>query len=123
MHSPFVTVFSCLGQPIPPDRNTLAHAGGTIYTSDYANNGTAESANTVVDTLKGRRVYLFCNHGVLAIGDSLRDARYIVSIIEFCAKIQYQAMLPGEPEQVPGQYLNELSDHYRSQLKNYNNYS
>lgn len=104
-------------------RNTLAHAGGTIYTSDYANNGTAELANIVVDTLKGRHVCLLRNHGVLAICDSLRDARYVVSIVEFCAKIQYQAMLLGEPEQVPEQYLNEPSDHYCSQLKNYNNYS
>jgi len=116
-HSPFATVFACLGKPIQPYHNTLAHAGGTIYPSEYANNGTEELAQTVVDTLNGRRACLLRNHGVLAIGDSIRDARYVASIVEFCAKMQYFSMMIGNPETVPGSALSELSDHYRSQLQ------
>lgn len=116
-HSPFATVFACLGEPIRPYHNTLAHAGGTIYPSEYANNGTEELAQTVVDALNDRRACLLRNHGVLAIGDSIRDARYVASIVEFCAKMQYFSMMVGEPETVPDSELSELSDHYRLQLQ------
>jgi L-fuculose-phosphate aldolase len=116
-HSPFATVFACLGEPIRPYHNTLAHAGGTIYPSEYANNGNEELPRTVVDTLADRRACLLRNHGVLAIGDSIRDARYVASIVEFCAKMQYFSMMLGDPEPVAESDLLELSDHYRSQLQ------
>ncbi|MFB6225414.1 MAG: class II aldolase/adducin family protein, partial [Candidatus Paceibacteria bacterium] len=94
-----------------------AHAGGTIYPSEYANNGTEELAQTVVDALNDRRACLLRNHGVLAIGNSIRDARYVASIVEFCAKMQYFSIMVGEPEKVPDSELSELSDHYRLQLQ------
>jgi L-fuculose-phosphate aldolase len=116
-HSPFATVFACLGKPIRPYHNTLAHAGGIIYPSEYANNGTEELAQTVVNALDGRRACLLRNHGVLAVGDSIRDARYVASIVEFCAKMQLFSVMIGNPEEVPESELSELSDHYRSQLQ------
>lgn len=116
-HSPFATVFACLGEPIRPYHNTLAHVGGTIYPSEYANNGTEELAQTVVNALNDRRACLLRNHGVLAIGDSIRDARYVASIVEFCAKMQLFSVMIGNPETVPESELSELSDHYRSQLQ------
>ena len=116
-HSPFATVFACLGESIKPYHNTLAHAGGEIFPSQYANNGTEELAQSAVNALEGRRACLLRNHGVLAIGDSLQDARYVASIVEFCAKIQYFATSIGNPDIVPETDLSKLSDHYRSQLQ------
>lgn len=116
-HSPFATVFACLGKPIRPYHNTLAHAGGTIYPTEYANNGTEELAQTVLNALDASQACLLRNHGVLAVGTSIRDARYVASIVEFCAKMQFLSVLIGNPEEVPESELSKLSDHYGSQLR------
>lgn len=115
-HSPFATTFAALGDDIRPYHNSIAHAGGTIHVTEYANNGTEELAREVVAEMDGKRAVLMRNHGVLAGGESLEDALYVSSIVEFCARVQYQAQLLGEPEPVDDSDLAYLSEHYHRQL-------
>ncbi len=65
----------------------------------YATFGTAELAVTAVRGLEDRRATLLANHGVVALGASLRDARAVAIEVENLAR-QYLALLAAGLEPV-----------------------
>jgi L-fuculose-phosphate aldolase len=77
----------------------IALAGGDIRCMPYATFGTAELAETAVRGLDGRRATLLANHGVIAIGDSLRAAHAVAFEVENLAT-QYLALLAAGLEPV-----------------------
>jgi len=115
-HSPYATVFSCLGEPIPPTHNLLAYLGGEIQVAEYANNGTELLGENAAEALKDKKAVLLRNHGVLTGGEDAEDAHYAASVIEFCAEMHYRARSIGEPEQVDSNKLEELESYFEIQL-------
>ena len=91
-HSPRATALACAGRGIPPFHYMIALAGGDIRCVPYATFGTAELAAAAVRGLEGRRATLLSNHGVLAVGASLRAAHSVALEVENLA-VQYLAML------------------------------
>ena len=91
-HSPRATALACAGRGIPPFHYMIALAGGDIRCMPYATFGTAELAETAVRGLEGRRAALLGNHGVIAIGGSLREAHAVAVEVENLA-VEYLAML------------------------------
>jgi len=91
-HSPQATALASAGRGIPAFHYMIALAGGDIRCVPYATFGTAELAESAVRGLKGRRATLLANHGVIAIGDSLRAAHAVALEVENLAT-QYLAML------------------------------
>lgn len=91
-HSPRATALACAGRGIPPFHYMIALAGGDIRCMPYATFGTAELARTAVRGLEGRRATLLGNHGVIAIGGSLREAHAVAIEVENLAT-EYLAML------------------------------
>jgi L-fuculose-phosphate aldolase len=91
-HSPRATALACAGRGIPPFHYMIALAGGDIRCVPYATFGTAELAETAVRGLEGRRAALLGNHGVIAVGGSLREAHAVAVEVENLAT-QYLAML------------------------------
>ena len=91
-HSPRATALACAGRGIPPFHYMIALAGGDIRCMPYATFGTSELAETAVRGLDGRRATLLANHGVIAIGDSLRAAYGVAVEVENLAS-QYLAIL------------------------------
>ena len=98
-HSPHATALACAGRGIPPFHYMIALAGGDVRCMPYATFGTAELAETAVRGLDGRRAALLGNHGVIAIGRSLRDAHAVAVEVENLAG-EYLAMLSAglEPQ-------------------------
>jgi L-fuculose-phosphate aldolase len=92
-HSPEATALACAGRGIPAFHYMIALAGGDIRCMPYSTFGTAELASAAVHGLDGRRATLLSNHGVLAVGASLRAA-YAVAL---------------EVENLAGQYLSLLA--------------
>jgi L-fuculose-phosphate aldolase len=70
----------------------IALAGGDIRCMPYATFGTAELAESAVRGLDGRRATLLGNHGVIAIGSSLKEAHAVAVEVENLAS-EYLAML------------------------------
>jgi L-fuculose-phosphate aldolase len=99
-HSPCATALACAGRGIPPFHYMIALAGGDIRCTPYCTFGTAELAESAVRGLEGRRATLLGNHGVMAVGSSLRDA-HAVAI---------------EVENLAGEYLSMLSAGLQPQL-------
>jgi L-fuculose-phosphate aldolase len=98
-HSPNATALACAGRGIPAFHYMIALAGGEVRCMPYATFGTAELAVTAVRGLEDRRATLLGNHGVIAIGRSLRDALSVAIEVENLAR-QYLALLAAglEPE-------------------------
>jgi L-fuculose-phosphate aldolase len=98
-HSPHATALACAGHGIPAFHYMIALAGGDVRCMPYATFGTAELAVAAVRGLEDRRATLLANHGVIAIGASLRDAHAVASEVENLAR-QYLALLAAGLEPV-----------------------
>jgi L-fuculose-phosphate aldolase len=87
-HSPRATALACAGRGIPAFHYMIALAGGDVRCTPYATFGTDELATNAVRGLDGRRAVLLGNHGVLAVGGSLRAACAVAFEVENLA-LQY----------------------------------
>jgi L-fuculose-phosphate aldolase len=87
-HSPRATALACAGRGIPAFHYMIALAGGDVRCTPYATFGTDELAANAVRGLEGRRAVLLGNHGVLAVGGSLRAASAVAFEVENLA-LQY----------------------------------
>jgi len=109
-HSPFATAFATLGKPIAPCHYLVATVGDEVAVAPHATCGTDDLGQAVTDVLgTAYDACLLQNHGVLAVGDSLQDALDNAMIVEFCARIQYQAELLGEPDYLSEAELRRLA--------------
>lgn len=112
-HSPGATALACAHRGIPAFHYMIALAGGEIRCMPYATFGTAELAVTAVQGLAGRRATLLGNHGVLAIGSSLREAQAVALEVENLAT-EYLAMLAAglEPVLLDEKELDRVIDRF-----------
>jgi len=99
-HSPRATALACAGRGIPPFHYMIALAGGDIRCTPYHTFGSEELAQGAVLGLEGRRATLLGNHGVMAVGASLREAHSVAL----------------EVENLAGEYLDMLSAGLQPQL-------
>lgn len=87
-HSPYATAFAVENKEIP---NKLAEmeywTDGAIPVSRFAKLGSSELGVFAAETLKNRRTCLLERHGVLAIGDSIKDAYLRAIYVEDAAQI------------------------------------
>jgi len=117
-HSPYATTFASLNQSIPASHYLVFFIGDKIPVADYATPGSDELGQFAADALsEDYNACLLKNHGVIAIGDNVENALEIALMVEFCARIHYQATSIGEPEIVPDESIQEL----RSGLAEYQN--
>jgi L-fuculose-phosphate aldolase len=112
-HSPRATALACAGRGIPPFHYMIALAGGDIRCMEYATFGTAELAVAAVRGIEGRRATLLANHGVLAVGATLRAAHAVAVEVENLAS-QYLALLAAglEPRLLDAAELARVIDKF-----------
>lgn len=98
-HSPYATAFAVVHRPIPPVLiETQIFLGGEVACAAYAPPGTRAVGENAVPCLRdGRGGCLLNNHGVLAVGKDLNEARTRAQYIEDSARIYYYALQVGEP--------------------------
>lgn len=88
-HSKYATIFACANMPIPPVHYIIADIGREVAVAPYAPYGTKELADNAVAALKDSNGILLANHGVLAVGSSLKDAFRRAEVIEEVAHLAY----------------------------------
>ena len=98
-HSPYATAFAVVHKPIPAVLiETMMFLGGDVACAEYATPGTFAVGENAVPCLKdGRGGCLLNNHGVLAVGRDLNEARTRAQYIEDSARIYHYALQVGEP--------------------------
>ena len=116
-HSPYATTFASLGQSIPPSHYLISFIGDEIPLAGYATPGSEELGQHAADALADSyNACLLKNHGVIATGNDVENALETALMVEFCARIHYQAVSIGEPVVVPDESIEDLRsglDEYR----------
>ncbi len=97
-HSTYATVLACLRKSIPAFHYMIAEAGGeTIRCADYATFGTQALSDNIVMAMKDRNACLMANHGMLVVGENLRETLDFSRQVEELAKQYVLALQIGEP--------------------------
>lgn len=102
-HSIYASAFACTGQAMPVISTELAAlVGGTIRCAPYSKAGTDEFALAALDTMGSvDQAVLLQNHGVTALGRTLKEAYAIAVGLEEAAMIFYLARQMGTPIVIP----------------------
>jgi L-fuculose-phosphate aldolase len=114
-HSMFATTLSCLGFEIPAVHYMIAAAGGeNIRCAPYATYGTQEIADLAVRALAGRNACLLANHGMIAVGPSLKKAMWLAAEVETLAAQYWRALQIGKPNILPKAEIQRVIDKFRT---------
>jgi len=101
-HSPYASTFASIAEPIPDTHYLIAFIGDKVPVAGYATYGTEELAELALDALGGEyNACLLQSHGVLAVGPDGESAFEVALMVEYCARIHYQALSIGEPVGLP----------------------
>ena len=94
--------------PVPgPLTDRLSDAAG------YATYGTADLADLALDALgEEYNACLLKNHGVIAVGPTVEAAYEVALMVEYCARIHYQAASIGEPNILPDTEIDNLLERF-----------
>ncbi|MDB4894567.1 MAG: sugar isomerase [Firmicutes bacterium] len=114
-HSIYASAFACTGQAMPVISTELAAlVGGTIRCAPYARSGTDEFAEAAVQTLGSEDLaVLFQNHGVMAVGRSLKEAYSVAIGLEEAAMIFHLARQMGDPIIIPEEERHRMFQEFR----------
>lgn len=105
------TALSCHRRGIDRFHYMVGIAGGhDIRCADYATFGTPELSENVVAALDGRNACLMANHGILAIGSSLRNALDVAIEVEVLASQYVAALALGEPKKLTKKQMDDVLD-------------
>lgn len=96
-HSRHATALACTARAIPAFHYMVAVAGGAdIRCAPYHPFGSQELSDAALAALHGRRACLLENHGVIAVGSSLRAAVELAGEVENLAAQYCVALSIGE---------------------------
>jgi L-fuculose-phosphate aldolase len=97
-HPPYATGIACARKPIPAFNYMIAIAGGdSIRCAEYATFGTEELSNNLVEALLDRKACLLANHGMVAVGESIKSAYKLAHEVEMLAKQYCISLSFGTP--------------------------
>ncbi len=97
-HSSYATTFATLGQSIPASHYLVSYVGPEIPVTGYEQPGTEALGREAAAALgEEYDACLLRNHGVVAVGSDAGDALESAEMVEFCARVHYQAVSIGDP--------------------------
>jgi L-fuculose-phosphate aldolase len=96
-HAPMATALSCVLDELPCVHYQMLLLGGPVPVAPYATFGTPELAQSVLDTLEGRRAALMANHGAIVHGGDLDEALELSVLLEWACTVYWRAAAIGEP--------------------------
>lgn len=97
-HSPYATTFATLGQAVPASHYLVSYVGPEIPVTGYEQPGTEALGREATEALgDSYNACLLQNHGVIAVGGDAEEALETAEMVEFCARIHYQAASLGDP--------------------------
>jgi L-fuculose-phosphate aldolase len=117
-HSGYATTLAVLGLPIPAVHYMIAVLGVTeVAVARYATYGTEQLARNVRDSFPApARAVLLANHGMIAVGVSLKHAADAAESLEHLAGLYYRALLAGKPNVLSDAQMAEVFKKYRAKV-------
>jgi L-fuculose-phosphate aldolase len=114
-HSIYATALAILGLEIPAHHYMVAVSGGpSIRCASYATYGTAELSDNALKALEDRTCCLLANHGVIAIGPTLKKALWLAGEVETLAKQFVIARQIGDPRLLSNDEITKVSERFKS---------
>lgn len=108
-HSPYASTFASLGKPIPASHYLIAFAGDQVPVAEYRKPGTKELGELAAETMGNEYdACLLENHGTIAVGETAEEAFEVSLMVEYCARIHYQALNVGDPVILPDEEVDRL---------------
>jgi L-ribulose-5-phosphate 4-epimerase len=112
-HSTFATAFAAVGKPIPPVLTAICDEfGGAIPLGGFAPIGDEEIGKEVVRSIGSSSAILMQNHGVFAVGKTVRSAVKSAVMVEDAARTVFYAMQIGELIPIPDKMVIRLHKRY-----------
>ena len=110
-HSPYATAFAVNHRSIPVVLiEMVLFFGGDIPLAQFAIPGTWEVGEEAVKVLKERTACLLANHGVLTVGEDLKQAHLRAVYVEDAAKICSIAMTQGTPVTIAEEFVAAMKE-------------
>ena len=118
-HSPYATTLAVLGMTIPAVHYNIAVLNtNEIQVAAYATYGTEQLARNVGDAFPApSRAVLIANHGLVAGGDTLKQAADGAEMVETLAGLYYRALAVGEPIILSQDQMAEVRAKYGKKVK------
>ena len=114
-HSIYASTVSLFGDELPPFHYMIAVAGGdSVRCAPYAMFGTQELSDNIINALIDRKACLIANHGLVAIGDNLKEALQIAEEIEHLCQLYIEARKLGEPNLLSKKQMSEVIDRFQT---------
>ena len=113
-HSPYATTFASLSEPIPASHYLIAFAGDEVPVVPYeepASTALGRAAAAALGT--DYNACLLENHGTISVGPTPEAAFEVALMVEYCARIEYQARGIGETDLLPDAEITHLMDRFR----------
>jgi len=110
-HPPYATGFATAG--IPLDKCVLAEVIvtiGSIPLAPYGTPSTEELPRSIDPFIESCDAFLLANHGVVTVGQDLRDATFKMERVEHYAHILFVARLLGGEKALTGEAVEKLYD-------------
>ena len=91
-------MFALIHEPIPAViEEFIVYVGGDVPIADYKLTGSDELGEEISSRLDKVSAVLIANHGMVAIGSSLRKALHVTELVDRSAKIIWGARVDGRP--------------------------
>lgn len=114
-HPTYCTTLAILRLPIPACHYMIAAFGGTdVRCAGYATFGTAELSVLALQALEGRSACLLANHGMIALGTTLRKAMWTAVELETIARQYYLSLQVGDPHILSDEEIAETMQKFGS---------
>ncbi|MEM8590325.1 MAG: class II aldolase/adducin family protein, partial [Pseudomonadota bacterium] len=110
-HSDYATALAIAHKSIPPCHYMVTAFGGhDIRCAPYARFGTQALSGHAVEALKGRMGCLLANHGMIALGHSLEQAKGFATELEALARQYWLSLQVGGPVLLTDAELEEVAE-------------
>lgn len=112
-HQPYATAVGLIGDVFPVSVTTLANVTlGEVNVAPYSSPASLEMGIQTVEYINGKRAVILKHHGVVAVGETLKDALYAAVYMEDAAKTYLAAKAAGNPVlMTPEQVENAVEVH------------
>ena len=108
-HSLYCTTFAVLRQPLRAVHFAIANAGTEeVRCAPYELFGTEALAETAVKECGTGNAILLANHGIICCGSDSAGAFSLAENLEYCARLQYQAMCIGTPQLISSEQVKDV---------------
>lgn len=115
-HSSFATTLAIMGLTIPAVHYMVASLGVMeVQVAEYATYGTGQLAENVRSAFPSpAKAVLIGNHGVVAVGHSLKEAATAAETVELLAGHYYRALTIGTPKVLSNEQMAEVMAKYQA---------